>query len=181
MNSHSKSTEEMKERLRKISENYYQIVESLNDSATEIDDARSTLSGYTLLGVQETKGKGCDVVLESEEEDLEPVGCFFRMFIKQLYKKKNNASTNSLGSRISSSSIRIMPSRIQAAIKSRQEDKTNKLWSRVHAACASDDTIGLEKLLANKRTAESVKQKPDVVLGEAVRRSPELVKVLIKV
>src|ERR1700753_754433 len=98
MNSHSKSAEEMKERLRKIGENYHRKMENLDDSATEIDDARSTLSGYTLLGVQETKVKGYDVVLESEEEDLEPVGCFFRMFFKQLYNKKKNTSTSSLGS-----------------------------------------------------------------------------------
>lgn len=178
-----KSAEEQKDRLRKIATKYLQDIVTMDDSKTDVDDKRSILSGNTLLGVQEAKEKclKVDAWEVDEDDDVEPTGCFFRMFFRRNSQKKTEATPkHPLKSKLASARSKIVPKKIKAVVAARQHKKDCKLYDALLSQCTNGTVEELTKALTrNRKAVECIQQRPFQFLHATVTRSPVFLKCLI--
>jgi ankyrin repeat protein len=158
----------------------------MDDSKTEVDDKRSILSGNTLLGIQEAKEKGLKVVtweVEEDDDELEPTGCFFRMFFgrnKQFQHKDEAMPNSTLKSKLTNASSKIVPKKIKSIVAARKEKKACKIYGDMLTACNTGTVEELTKVLVrNRKASTSVKDKLNHLVNATVSRDPGVLKCLL--
>lgn len=178
---HSKSIAEQKLRLHSIAATHLLDMGDMDESKTDVDDNRSILSGKTLLGVQEVKEKDSRVdVYEIEEEDVEPTGCFGRMFFgryKQQPKQKEKAA---LKVNLTSTSSKLMPKKVTSIVAARRRRQACNLHEEVLKLCTFGTVEELTKLLSrNHKAVATIEATPYQFLQELAYRSPEILKCVL--
>lgn len=153
----------------------------MNETKTDVDDNGSILSGKTLLGVQEAKEKGLKVhTYELEEdEDLEPTGCFIRMFFGR-NKRPQQKEKLALKFKLTSAGSKLVPHKVRSIIAARQHTNACKLYDDVLRLCTFGTLEELTKLFTrNRKAVATVQHKPYEFLLQLVSRNPNILKCVL--
>ncbi|KAE9977105.1 hypothetical protein BLS_001643 [Venturia inaequalis] len=177
-----KSIIEQKLRLHSIAATHLLNMADMDESKTDVDDNRSILSGKTLLGVQEAKEKGLklEVYEIEEEEDVEPTGCFFRMFICRNKQQPEQKEKIALKSKLASASSNFVPKKVTSIVAARQRKKACKLHEEVLKLFTFGTVEEVAKFLSRYRQAvATIEATPYHFLQLLASRSPEILRCVL--